>query len=259
MADITGMFQDPNAIRQARINDIAKQYQATANMGGSMNQLLGQVAASGSNVGSLMAEGAAGMFGMTTPEEAKAAQLNEMSGNFDLNTSEGLTAFAKQLNDMGMTKEAIMVMGKRDSVLDRERRIKAEDEKSTLEKAMREGKIREGVPRYEMRPRLDRDGKPVLVNGQPQYERVLVKTYERWDESKQRHVPVENTSNNDLVQIRLQQQEEFVKNNLNGSSNTPAASSSASGQMKRANRTYSTTPDVQEEQVTTGPRPRSRQ
>jgi hypothetical protein len=118
MADITGMFQDPNAIRQARIDDIARQYQNTAQMGGSMNQLLGQVAASGSNVGSLMAEGAAGMFGMTTPEEAKAQKVQGLvtemqdisDGVFDFSTPENIRYFAKRLNDLGLTSESIKAL-----------------------------------------------------------------------------------------------------------------------------------------------------
>jgi hypothetical protein len=120
MADITGMFQDPNAIRQSRIDDILKQYQATSQMGGSMNQLLGQVAAAGSNVGNLMAEGAAGMFGMTTPQEAQAKKIQEMASVIDWNAPEDLNQFAMALNDMGMTKQAIQVLEKRQGVINQQ-------------------------------------------------------------------------------------------------------------------------------------------
>jgi hypothetical protein len=118
---IAGMFADPNSFRDERINDLMKQRQAISNMGGSMSDLLGQVAAGGGATGAMMAEGLGGMFGLKTREEQKAAQLNDMASNFDLNTSTGLASFAKQLNDMGMTKEAIMVMDKYQSVLGAER------------------------------------------------------------------------------------------------------------------------------------------
>lgn len=189
---IAGMFADPNSFRDERLNDLMKQRQAIGQMGGSMNQLLGQVAAGGGATGAMMAEGLGGMFGMKTAEEAKAAQLQNIAGNFDLDTSAGLASFAKQLNDMGMTKEAIMVMDKRNSVLDRERRMAAEDEKSAIDKGLREGKWRKGVPRFEMRIKTDKDGKPVLgINGQPQMERVEIPTYEIWDEAQKKYIPTD--------------------------------------------------------------------
>ena len=189
---IEGMFSTPEDIKRRRIEDLMKRQQSIGQMGGSMNQLLGQVAAQGGVTGSMMAEGLGGMFGLKSAEEAKAAQLNQMANAADLETSAGITAFAKQLNNMGMTKEAIMMLEKRDSVLDRERRMSAEDEKSALDKAMREGKIREGVPRRVERIRLDSKGNPVIgPNGLPQTETVLEKTYERWDESQMKWTPTE--------------------------------------------------------------------
>jgi hypothetical protein len=119
--NIAGLFSNPNDIRAERLNELAQQRQAISNMGGSMSDLLGQVAAGGGATGAMMAEGLGGMFGLKTREEQKAAQLNDMASNFDLNTSTGLASFAKQLNDMGMTKEAIMVMDKYQSVLGAER------------------------------------------------------------------------------------------------------------------------------------------
>jgi hypothetical protein len=176
MADITGMFQDPNAIRQARIDDILKQYQATSQMGGSMNQLLGQVAAAGSNVGSLMAEGAAGMFGMSTPEEAKAAELQAMMQSIDPNSPDQLAEMAKIMNGLGYTKEAIAVMDKRQSVLNQQA---ADEDRAT--------KIAQGpAPRIEEKtvwiPRTTSKGKPVLDdNGDPVFEPKTIKTYYDWN------------------------------------------------------------------------------
>ena len=188
---IAGMFADPNSFRDERLNDLMKQRQAISNMGGSMNQLLGQVAAGGGATGAMMAEGLGGMFGLKTREEAQAAQLQDMASNFDLDTSAGLTAFAKQLNDMGMTKEAVQILEKRNSVIDRERRMAEED----TEKAMREGKIREGIPKYEMRVRTDSKGNTLIgPNGKPLMERVKVPTYERWSEKEQRWIPTTSPS-----------------------------------------------------------------
>jgi hypothetical protein len=190
---IAGMFADPNSFRDERINDLIKQRQAISNMGGSMNQLLGQVAAGGGATGAMMAEGLGGMFGMSTPEEQKAAELQAMAENMDLTTSTGLAEFAKMLNGLGYTKEAIQVLEKRDSVLDRERRMTAEDEKAAIDRGLREGKIREGIPRVEMRVRVDSKGKPIIgPNGQPLMERVEIPTYERWDGTQKKFVPVED-------------------------------------------------------------------
>lgn len=118
---IAGMFADPNSFRDERLNDLMKQRQAISNMGGSMNQLLGQVAAGGGATGAMMAEGLGGMFGLSTREEQKAAELQAMAENMDLTTSGGLAEFARMLNGLGYTTEAIKVLEKRDSVLDRER------------------------------------------------------------------------------------------------------------------------------------------
>jgi hypothetical protein len=119
--DLTGMFTTPEQLRQKRINDLMMQQASNARMGGSMDALLGQVAAAGNVTGGALTEAARGMFGLQSADEAKAATLNDMAGNYDLNTSAGLASFAKQLNDLGMTKESIMVMDKYQSVLGTER------------------------------------------------------------------------------------------------------------------------------------------
>jgi hypothetical protein len=164
--NLAGLFSNPNDIRAARIDELAQQRQAISNMGGSMSDLLGQVAAGGGATGAMMAEGLGGMFGLKTREEQKAAQLNDMASNFDLNTSTGLASFAKQLNDMGMTKEAIMVMDKYQSVLgteraeqDRQERIAKGDTRTMTKPVMLQ------------EPKYDKDGKvlgykPVIKNVQ---------------------------------------------------------------------------------------------
>lgn len=106
---IAGMFADPNSFRDERLNDLMKQRQSIGQMGGSMNQLLGQVAAGGGATGAMMAEGLGGMFGMKTANEAKAAQIQDMASNLNLETPQGLALFARMLNNQGMTEEAVKV------------------------------------------------------------------------------------------------------------------------------------------------------
>ena len=150
--ELAGMFTTPEQLRQKRINDLMMQQAAVSRMGGSMDQLLGQVAAQGNVVGGALTEAGRSLFGLQTPEEAKAASLNEMAGQYDLTTSAGLGEFAKQLNDMGMTKEALMVMDKRQSVLgmeraeaDRQERIAKGDTRTMTKPVMlQEPKIEKG-------------------------------------------------------------------------------------------------------------------
>lgn len=113
MAD--GMFTTPEMIRAQRADDILKQYQAAAGMGGSMSGLLGQVAAAGTNVGNLMAESGARMFGLQTAEEKKAEELKYLGSVFDTTTPEGMRGMARQLNAMGMTEQALKLIGMADA------------------------------------------------------------------------------------------------------------------------------------------------
>lgn len=123
---IAGMFADPNSFRDERINDLMKQRQAISNMGGSMSDLLGQVAAGGGATGAMMAEGLGGMFGLQTREEAKAAQIQDMASNLNLETPQGLALFARMLNNQGMTEEAMKVfeLAKAKEAADLDRKVK---------------------------------------------------------------------------------------------------------------------------------------
>ena len=105
-----GLFTSPDEIRSKRLDDIIANQAATARMGGSMDALLGQVAAGGYNTGALMAEGAAGMFGLTTPEESKAMKLQKMMSDIqNSNDPDALLGAAAEMNKMGMTREAVLV------------------------------------------------------------------------------------------------------------------------------------------------------
>lgn len=111
MADnFAGMFRDPRSYRDERLNQLMQDRMAISGMGGSMSQLLGQVAAGGGATGAMMAEGLGGMFGLKTREEDKAAQLQDLASNFDLRTPEGMRGMARQLNNLGMTEEAIKLV-----------------------------------------------------------------------------------------------------------------------------------------------------
>lgn len=111
MSVLEGLFTDPQAIRSARLDEIAKANRARQQM-----SLLNQVAA---GRGSQMAEGIAGMFGLQTPEERKAVELQKLGKNIDMSDPKSLLAFAKQLNDAGHTKQAVVVA-------DRARKIQEE-------------------------------------------------------------------------------------------------------------------------------------
>lgn len=108
--EFAGMFRDPRSYRDERLNDLMQQRAGISQMGGSMSQLLGQVAAGGGATGAMMAEGLGGMFGLKTREEDKAAQLQDLASNFDLRTPEGMRGMARQLNNLGMTEEAIKLV-----------------------------------------------------------------------------------------------------------------------------------------------------
>ncbi len=176
-----GLFVDPAELRSQRWGDIQKERAQIAQMGGSMNQLLGQVAAGGANTGRAMAEAAGGMFGLKTPEEARAAKLNQMASNFDTSTSEGLAQFAKALNDAGMTKEAVVVMAQRQKVIEQERGATEYDQRQEdRQRLIAQGKLRERRETV-MVEKLDSKGKPTGI-----MEPKTVYYTEVWNEEKQK-------------------------------------------------------------------------
>lgn len=188
MADnFAGMFRDPRSYRDERLQDLMQQRQAISNMGGSMSQLLGQVAAGGGATGAMMAEGLGGMFGMKTREEAQAQQLQDMASKIDMNEPEDLNQFAMALNSLGMTKEAVQVLEKRQSVLDQ----KARDEDRKLRQEDRDRLIAKGDLRERketvMVPLLDSKGRPVLhpTTGEVVMQPKTSYYTEVWNEEKQ--------------------------------------------------------------------------
>lgn len=156
--ELMGMFTTPEEIAQAqRAQEEANLYKAF-NSGNAFLQ--------GQALGGQIAGGLGGMLGGYSPAEAKASELQAMmqSGAYDLNTSDGLANFAKDLNGLGYTKEALAILGKRNEVLDRE--TATADRERKLKQGQREER-RETV----MVPKLDSKGRPVILpNGQPVME-----------------------------------------------------------------------------------------
>lgn len=176
-----GLFVDPAELRAKRWQDIQNERSQIAQMGGSMNQLLGQVAAGGANTGRAMAEAAGGMFGLKTPEEKKASELNAMAANFDTSTAQGLAQFAKALNDAGMTREAVAVMAQRQKVVEQERATTTYDQtQEDRKRLIAQGKLRERRETV-MVEKLDSKGKPTGV-----MEPKTVYYTEVWNEQKQK-------------------------------------------------------------------------
>ena len=116
---IAGMFSTPEAIRDQRIAEIAAaQRQAAMPQGGRISDLNAVVAGGGYLTGQMMGEQLGGMLGMRTREEAKAQSIKNLfdetvamsDGEFNLDTPENLTYFAKKLNDLGYSKEAMQML-----------------------------------------------------------------------------------------------------------------------------------------------------
>lgn len=79
--DLKGLFANPAAMRQQRLEGLQQQRRQIGQMGGSMAGLLGQVAAGGTLLGEQLAEGIAGGLGLKTQQEAQAeAQQQAVQG-----------------------------------------------------------------------------------------------------------------------------------------------------------------------------------
>ena len=108
-----GMFTTPEEIRSSRLQGMRDNYESRKSL-----PLLQQVAA---GQGALMAEGVAGLFGLKSPEEAKASKVQQMMATLkDSNDPDAILRVAAELNKMGMTKEALFLT-------DRARKLKLEN------------------------------------------------------------------------------------------------------------------------------------
>lgn len=80
--------------------------------------MLGQVAAGGGNFGGMLAEGLGGMFGLTTAEERKALEVQNIMKTITASDDPNAYAVgAKKLNDMGFIPEALQLLQVRSSLL----------------------------------------------------------------------------------------------------------------------------------------------
>lgn len=102
--NIYGLFSSPEEIQQARMAKIESNLQQNAPRGWNTGAAFGQAAREGANR----------LFGITSPEEKKAAEIQAMaqSGSYDITTPAGINAFAKDLNGLGYTKEALALLEK---------------------------------------------------------------------------------------------------------------------------------------------------
>jgi len=112
-----GMFTTPEELRSSRLQGMQADYESRKSL-----PLLQQVAA---GQGALMAEGVAGLFGLKSPEESRAAKVQKMmAGLQNSNDPKAILSVASELNKMGMTKEALFLT-------DRARKLQLENAAET--------------------------------------------------------------------------------------------------------------------------------
>lgn len=109
---VGSLFSNPEDIKAERQKELqAQMLKAQTPLTGSIDSLLGSVVASGAARGNMLGNQVRGMFGVQSPEEQKAAQVQGMVKSVtDFNDPEQLKQLAQQLNNAGMTKEAVQVL-----------------------------------------------------------------------------------------------------------------------------------------------------
>ena len=137
-ADIfKGMFSTPEQLRAKRVDELINQRNQINQMGGSMSQLLGQVAAGGGATGAMMAELAGNVFGMKTAEEAKAEKVNSIMSGVNWMDDASVTGAVSQFVKMGEPEAALRVK----EYADAERKRALEEEVAGMEKTRLSGTI----------------------------------------------------------------------------------------------------------------------
>jgi hypothetical protein len=134
LTDMKGLFQNPAAIRAARVDELIKQQQSLGSMGGSMAGLLGQIAAGGSVMGGLLAEGIGQAAGLKTKEETQAEQASTIMQSIDPNKPETYFNAADALKKAGLTKAAFAMMEQGRTVAQDQAKAKLDQDKFKLEK-----------------------------------------------------------------------------------------------------------------------------
>lgn len=104
-----GLFMTPQELQSNALRTLQERQAAISGMGGSMDALLGQVAAGGEVAGGMMAQGLKNVFGIKTAEERAAektqARLKEASTDYH-----GLMALGQEFMKEGNMREAYAVM-----------------------------------------------------------------------------------------------------------------------------------------------------
>ena len=108
--DFMGMFTTPQEVRQKQLEAERAAYDKA--------MLSGDAFMQGQAMGRRIGGSVGGMMGITSAEEAKAQNIKNLfdetvamsDGEFNLDTPENLTYFAKKLNDLGYSKEAMQML-----------------------------------------------------------------------------------------------------------------------------------------------------
>ena len=173
-----GMFTSPEEVKNKRMQDIMDARTRLSQSGGSMNQLLGQVAGQGLLTGRSIGEAVGSMAGLSTKSEQKAAELQAMMQSVDPTDPDALANIAKMMNELGYTKEAIAILERRNAVLSNQR----EQEKYKTEKA--QGKTRNMYVDTVVPARFDKEGN--LLSAARTESRIITQT---WDDKRQEWLP----------------------------------------------------------------------
>jgi len=107
--DYSGLFVSPDELRQQKLAGLQKRQTAISGMGGSMDALLGQIAAGGGTTGAMMAQGLGSMFGLKTNQEMQAEKMQQRLAQAQGDYS-GLMALSQELMNDGNMKDAYAVM-----------------------------------------------------------------------------------------------------------------------------------------------------
>jgi len=107
--DYSGLFTTPQELQANTLNQLQKRQAAISGMGGSMDALLGQIAAGGGTSGAMMAQGIKSMFGLKSSAEMQAAKMQERLAQAKGDYA-GLMTLGQELMNDGNMKDAYAVM-----------------------------------------------------------------------------------------------------------------------------------------------------
>lgn len=183
MADnFMGLFSSPEDVRQARI--------AAENAAYDKAMLSGNDFMRGQAMGQRIGSSLGGMMGMQSADEIRAQQINDIVrgvGAGDMSDPENLGNIAKILNDNGYTKEAVLVMDKRQKEIDR--LMKTSD--------VRENKQTMMVPKtYKGKPAVDDEGNII-------YEPKTIYSKEKFYQDTMRWEPIRPEKSGDAATGQL--------------------------------------------------------